>query len=291
MVFKHHSMFHFCEESNKIFKVLLYEMRRKLIKECPHCKSTNFIKYGKYNGIQRYKCKCCKRTFSLTTNSVWYYSKKKVDTWTNFIETMMEKETLRVAARQVKISLATAFFWRHKIMDAICKENQVSKLEDSVHILCKKVLENHKGSRHIEKHNANYIWIVTAKGANDQIISEPISKRIWSYQAFNKIIYSKISEKAVIKGYANRYICGVAKKHNEKFHRKEEVERDKIVENYMGMYCRWFSSFRGVATKYLKEYLNWFMMFYRERKYYYLGYSRDVIKVMKYIKISDIGLE
>ncbi|WP_090011157.1 hypothetical protein [Clostridium sp. DSM 8431] len=284
-------MLNFCEESNEFFKILLYERRRKLIKECPHCKSTQFIKYGNYKGIQRYKCKCCKRTFSLTTNSVWYYSKKKVDAWTNFIATMMEKVSLRVAARRLKINLATAFFWRHKIMDAICKENEVFKLEKNVHILCNRVMENHKGSRHIEKNNAKYIWVVTAKAGNDQIISEPISKGLWSYEAFNKIIYSKISEEAVIKGYQNRYVDGVAKWHNKKFKKKEELERDESVEKYRGMYCRWFSSFRGIATKYLKEYLNWFMMFYRERKYYYLGYSREVIKVMKYIKICDIGIE
>ena len=41
------------------------------IKECPYCKSNHFIKYGKFNGIQRYKCKNhnCLRTFSNRTES------------------------------------------------------------------------------------------------------------------------------------------------------------------------------------------------------------------------------
>ena len=43
------------------------------IKECPYCKSNHFIKYGKFNGIQRYKCKNhkCLRTFSNRTDERW----------------------------------------------------------------------------------------------------------------------------------------------------------------------------------------------------------------------------
>ena len=35
--------------------------------ECPFCSSSEFIKYGKYNKIQRYKCKnqSCNKTFNL----------------------------------------------------------------------------------------------------------------------------------------------------------------------------------------------------------------------------------
>lgn len=37
--------------------------------KCPHCKGEEVIKYGSYNGIQRYKCKNskCKRTFTKQT--------------------------------------------------------------------------------------------------------------------------------------------------------------------------------------------------------------------------------
>ncbi|GAA0856145.1 MULTISPECIES: transposase [Clostridium] len=47
-------------------------------KECPLCSSSGFIKYGKYNKIQRYKCKnqLCNKTFSDCTNTIWYNSKK-----------------------------------------------------------------------------------------------------------------------------------------------------------------------------------------------------------------------
>ncbi len=31
--------------------------------KCDHCSSSEVIKYGKYKNIQRYKCKCCGKTF------------------------------------------------------------------------------------------------------------------------------------------------------------------------------------------------------------------------------------
>ena len=45
---------------------------------CPHCNSTNFIKYGKRNEYQCYSCKECKKTFTKktktkTNNIIFYY--------------------------------------------------------------------------------------------------------------------------------------------------------------------------------------------------------------------------
>ena len=60
----------FCESSLKT--VNLYQNNLTLqdllkdikINNCPYCNSNKFIKYGKYNGIQRFKCinsKCQKK--------------------------------------------------------------------------------------------------------------------------------------------------------------------------------------------------------------------------------------
>lgn len=290
LIYTYENMISLNEDTNNLFKIILYERRRKSINECPHCKSKKFIKYGKYSGIQRYKCKECKRTFSLTTDSVWYYSKKKVDAWTNFIEMMLEKRSLRLVARKLKISIATAFYWRHKLMDAMCENNKVEKLTEYVHILTNRVPENHKGSKKNYR-DSGFLWIATAKGGNDKIISEPISKNLWSYKSFNEKIYNKIDKSSFIKPYQNRYVYMVAKRHNINVNKKNKNERDRTVEIYWNMYYRWFSSFRGVATKYLKEYLNWYMMFYREKKYYCFGYIREIVKVKKYIRTYEIGAE
>ncbi|HOL98894.1 MAG TPA: hypothetical protein PLQ08_10300, partial [Bacteroidales bacterium] len=47
------------------------------VKECPHCGSKHFIKFGKYVNISRYRCKVCRRTFLPTSGSSIHYINKK----------------------------------------------------------------------------------------------------------------------------------------------------------------------------------------------------------------------
>ena len=44
----------------------------KDIKECPHCKSNNFVKNGKKDGKQRYMCMNCHKTFAITNNTILF---------------------------------------------------------------------------------------------------------------------------------------------------------------------------------------------------------------------------
>lgn len=58
---------------------LINEMRETRFKErfeCSHCSSVHVIRFGKFNGRQRYRCKCCNKTFTDTTNTVLNRSRK-----------------------------------------------------------------------------------------------------------------------------------------------------------------------------------------------------------------------
>ncbi|HCW52890.1 MAG TPA: hypothetical protein DG753_03935 [Clostridium sp.] len=101
----------------QLLKIDLY--KDKKFECCPHCQNTKFIKHGKYKGIQRYKCSKCNRTFSNTTNSLWYYSKKDSNIWVKYIELFLQRKTLRECAAELKINLSTAFYWRHKILNIL----------------------------------------------------------------------------------------------------------------------------------------------------------------------------
>lgn len=63
--------------------VLINEMRKTRFKEgfeCPHCASEHVVRFGKYNGRQRYRCKCCSKTFT-DTNSTVLYRTRNGDEW------------------------------------------------------------------------------------------------------------------------------------------------------------------------------------------------------------------
>lgn len=109
------------EENTGSMEKFLFERKSEDgLLPCPHCGCQHIVKFGRTKkGRQRFRCKGCGRTFVLTTGTVLYYTHKKLDTWKNFIDCMMEKKSLRKCAGACKINPRTAFFWRHKILDTL----------------------------------------------------------------------------------------------------------------------------------------------------------------------------
>lgn len=105
---------------------------RKVTK-CPHCQSTHFVKNGKDCGNQRFLCRDCKKSFVEQTGTILYNTQKDIEVWEKYIHCMIEKYPLRKCAEICKINLATAFTWRHKILDAL--QNMMNEVELTA--LCK----------------------------------------------------------------------------------------------------------------------------------------------------------
>ena len=89
---------------------------------CPHCHNKYIVKNGKNKNVQRYLCKTCKRSFVKTTNTPIFSTKKDITVWINFLECLINQYSIAKTSKLLKISISTAFLWRHKILDAI-REN------------------------------------------------------------------------------------------------------------------------------------------------------------------------
>lgn len=262
--------------------------RNKHIKCCPICGSSEYIKYGSYKEIQRYKCKACKKTFSKSTNSLWSYSKKNAKTWVEFIELMMEKKSLRFCAHKLKINLVTAFYWRHKILHGIALDIHPSQLKGDIYISKALIPENFKGCRKILTPLRHNIWIVAAKGIEDSILAKRVSRGFWDLNSFNKKIYSKIEKKSYIIPYGDRYISVVATKHNKKVIKETSHEnRIRFFANHLN---KWLRSFYGVATKYLEGYLSLFILFNLDKTFNYMDFISYLTLGNRFIKTKEIGV-
>lgn len=79
---------------------------------CPFCKSENIIKWGRKNGVQRYKCRNpgCARTFNSLTGTPFAQLHKK-DKWLEMSEALCDKLSVRKAAKFCDISAPTALLW------------------------------------------------------------------------------------------------------------------------------------------------------------------------------------
>ena len=115
--------------------------------KCPFCNSEHIVKNGKVDGIQRLLCKNCKKTFSNAKDTVFANSKKSLDIWKLYIQCMLNKFSLRKTAKVCNISLPTAFYWRHKILDTLRKDMDKTTLNGIVEADETFTMLSYKGSR------------------------------------------------------------------------------------------------------------------------------------------------
>ena len=91
---------------------------------CPNCGGTeNVVRFGKRNGVQRYRCKDCGRIFTTLTNTVLEGTRKPLSVWKKYAECMLNGHSVRKSAAICGISKNQSFIWRHKILDAMSKKN------------------------------------------------------------------------------------------------------------------------------------------------------------------------
>ena len=86
---------------------------------CPFCHGTHIVKNGTKKGLQRYLCRSCHKSFSDQTATPSCHSKKSPKLWLQYLKCMLSGYTIRQCAEECKINIATSFFWRHKILDAL----------------------------------------------------------------------------------------------------------------------------------------------------------------------------
>lgn len=87
---------------------------------CRECESTHVVKRGKDGfGRQRYLCRDCGKSFVATSNTIVSGTRKELAVWMHYIECMMQSMSIRKTTEVCAIHRNTAFYWRHKILDAL----------------------------------------------------------------------------------------------------------------------------------------------------------------------------
>ena len=87
---------------------------------CIYCDGAHVVKNGRRkDGIQRYLCRECRRSFIPSSVSITSRTRKPAVVWAAYVKCMMDRKTLRESSEECHISMSTAFTWRHKILDAL----------------------------------------------------------------------------------------------------------------------------------------------------------------------------
>jgi transposase-like protein len=85
---------------------------------CPHCNSFKLTKNGLSRGLQRYRCKSCLRTFNAATNTPLSHLHSK-EQFFRYGECLKKGLTIRETALEMGVAVSTAFRWRHRFLKSV----------------------------------------------------------------------------------------------------------------------------------------------------------------------------
>ena len=84
---------------------------------CGHCGSKSVGGWSSQNGLARYRCRDCARTFNALTGTPLAQLHRR-DAWFDYAKAIADGLSLRKAATRCGIALDTSFRWRHRFLKA-----------------------------------------------------------------------------------------------------------------------------------------------------------------------------
>lgn len=253
------------------------------LKACPHCaaNAAQLVSWGRSGGLQRYRCKACRRTCNALTGTPLARLRKK-DRWLDYAQALIAGLSVRAAAKHCSVSKNTSFRWRHRFLhDAAAhhdsRESGIVEADETF------FLESFKGQRKILRPSRKRGGVGKTRGTGaDQIPVLVVRDREGHTADFQleKLDAVHVSAAlgplvdeasvlctdgaAVYAAFARR--TGITHKvvHAKPGLRVQEAAfHIQNVNAYHSRLKNWMVRFHGVATKYLVNYLGWRRMLER----------------------------
>jgi transposase-like protein len=242
--------------------------------ECPRCAGKALQGWGSFSGRRRYRCKSCSRTFSDLTGTP-VSNLKKIALLRSYAGEMAKSRTIRATAKAIGISPSTAFRWRHRLLGGV-RANRTERLSGEIELNAIRIAESCKGQRLLPRPARRHAWsrtqppvnqiqIVVAldRYANAVVASVPgqtVEPR--ALQATMGCCVAADSVVVVAEGWFGLK-SSFARRMERTFRVVRLLPKAALSEAippsraYRGDLRRWMKQFRGVATRYLTNYLEW----------------------------------
>jgi len=259
---------------------ILDSVNSTTLTSCPNCGGNDIRANGKYKEVQRYQCKSCNKYFRDTTGKL-VFGLKKPALFPVYLYHMLMGLSIEKCAKQTGICIQTSFDWRHKVLSSFeqaCPEGFQGIVEsDDIFFL-----ESGKGSRDLERaprkrgskatkrgiSNEQIAVVVTCDRVNNKELRVATRGRI-SKKDLENVFEGKLENMETLCTDTHRSYTAFAKS-KEIDHKKFNVSKGQRVKNKVyhvqnvnntaSRLRKWMRPFNGVATKYLQNYMNWFMV-------------------------------
>lgn len=263
--------------------VALIEMRFAAAPACGHCRSERFGTWGRSNGLRRYKCHDCHRTFNALTGTPLAQLRRR-DAWLAYARAMVDRVSLRKAAERAGICLESSFRWRHRFLKS-ARDKRPSVVTGIVEADETFLLASAKGSRRIsgraprkrggtakkrglstdehdailiirDRHGATLDHVLPdLEGGTFKVFLEPVVAKDAVLVTDGRAAYAQFARRAAIAHVALNASAG------ERGRGSYHIQN---VNAYQSRFKAWMAPFRGVASYYLPSYLGWRRMIERD---------------------------
>ena len=241
---------------------------------CPHCQSSEVVKWGSANALKRYQCKACVVTFNALTGTPLAQLHKR-ELWIGNAQAMVEGISLRKVAARLDIGLETAFRWRHRFLQAP-KAVKPMLLEGTVETDETYFLHSQKGSRKLERParkrggsakkrglSDEQVPVLIARDRNKATTDQILPDR--SERSITAVLEPVVDKAAVLvsdgahsyRALADHFGIAHIALNLSAGQRTWGIYHIQNVNNYGSRLKGWMRRFNGVATKYLDSYLGW----------------------------------
>jgi len=253
---------------------------------CPHCNSNDIYGHGIYKGRKRYKCKFCKKTFNDFTGTA-ISGIKKTHKFQQYISLVVESVSIRKASDQIGVNMKTIFDWRHKLLSSLAVLNGQA-FSGIVECDDKQLDINNKGDRNLDRDpykrpsdretkrgvSNDKVSIIVATDRKGSMTMQLAKIGRIDTESIEKAIGELISQENILCSDSHPSIIAWAKKKQlehhtfvaSKHHIKDKCYHVQHVNSIDNRYERWVKRFYGVSTKYLSQYLNWFVFLEKVKK-------------------------
>ncbi|PKO36257.1 MAG: IS1595 family transposase [Betaproteobacteria bacterium HGW-Betaproteobacteria-6] len=242
---------------------------------CPHCGSMNLAKAGSKGGRPRFKCKesLCGKSFNAFTGTP-LARLRMVDKHIEHAKCMVEKLTIRQTAEKLEIDIHTAFRWRHRFLTSI-RLAQPDKLAGVVEADETFFPLSFKGQRKglprpAKKRGTpgstrglgpDQIPVLVAR---DRSTGATLTSKLPSRKAkdISPLLVPRLSQDSILcsDGASAYRVIGKTsgiEVRSTPAKKSAGIYHIQNVNAYDSRLKGWMFSFKGVATKYLDNYLGW----------------------------------
>ena len=242
---------------------------------CPHCGSNKINKNGTaHKTLPQFICRNCHKTYTIRTNTIFYYSKKDISLWQEYIELFSQGLSLRKIVEKMdkKISYPTSFYWRHKILEVMKNFDNHDKLEGIVEADETFFEESQKGSRKMtrkprKRGYSSYvgdkktkICVLTAIDRNKSSFTKPVG--FGGLEKDDVILLQRhLIKDSILITDGNRTYRNLhdVRLKSLKFGKPQsKVYHLNNINSFHSHLKKFMIRFNGVATKYLDYYVNYF---------------------------------